>query len=137
MPVVSKAKLLGLTISNNLLRSDHVSKTIKNANKRLYFLVLLERAGMPLMDINNFYCATIRPVLEYCSPVSNHALPQYLSAEIERVQNRALSVMNPTHTYDANLAQFGLATLKDGGRQELCDNQFETISTTLLTLFSL
>ena len=35
------------------------------------------------MDIKNFYCATIRPVLEYCSPVFHHALPQYLSAEIE------------------------------------------------------
>ena len=37
--------------------------------------------------------------------------------------------MNPSHTYEANLAQFGLATLHKG-RQELCDNQFERISTT-------
>ena len=38
IPVVSKAKLLGLTISNNLLWNDHVSKTIKNANK-CYFVL--------------------------------------------------------------------------------------------------
>ena len=49
--------------------------------------------------------------------------------EIERVQKRALSIMNPSHTYEANLAQFGLATLHKR-RQELCDNQFERISTT-------
>ena len=84
IPVVSKANVLGLTISNNLLWNDHVTETIKKANKHLYSLVLLKRAGVPLMDIKNFYCATIRPVLEYCSPVFHHALPQYLSAEIER-----------------------------------------------------
>ena len=49
--------------------------------------------------------------------------------EIERVQKRALSIMNPSHTYEANLAQFGLATLHKR-RQELCNNQFERILTT-------
>ena len=111
IPVVSKANLLGLTISNSSLWNDHVTETIKKANKRLYSLVLLKRAGVPLIDIKNFYCATIRPVLEYCSPVFHHALPQYLSAEVERVQKRALSIMNPSYTYEANLAQFGLATI--------------------------
>ena len=126
---MSKVNVLGLTISNNLLWNDHVTETIKKANKRLYSLVLLKRAGVPLMNIKNFYCATIRPVLEYCSPVFHDALPQYLSAEIERVQKRALSIINPSHTYEANLAQFGLATLHKR-LQELCDNQFERISTT-------
>ena len=55
IPVVSKANVLGLTISNNLLWNDHVTETIKKANKRLYSLVLLKRAGAPLMDIKNFY----------------------------------------------------------------------------------
>ena len=36
--------------------------------------------------------------------------------------------MNPNHTYEANLAQFGLATLEKR-RQDLCNNQFERIST--------
>ena len=104
-------------------------RLLSKANKRLYSLVLLKRAGVPLMDIKNFHCAIIRPVLEYCSPVFHHALPQYLSAEIERVQKRALSIMHPSYTYEANLPQFGLATLHKR-RQELCDNQFKRISTT-------
>ena len=83
IPVVYKANVIGLTTSNNLSWNDHVTETIKKANKRLYSLVLLKRVGAPLMDVKNFYCATIRPVLEYCSPVFHHALPQYLSAEIE------------------------------------------------------
>ena len=136
IPVVSKAKVLGLTISNNLSWNDHVKETIKKANKRLYFLVLLKRAGVPLTDIKNFYCATIRPVLEYCSSVFHHALPQYLSADIERVQKRALSIIDPSQTYDANMGQFGLTTLYSR-RQKLCDNQFETISVPSHKLFSL
>ncbi len=43
IPVFSKAKVLGLAISNNLSWNDHVIETIKKANKRLYFLVLLKR----------------------------------------------------------------------------------------------
>ena len=117
-------------------RKDHVIETIKKANKRLYFLVLLKRAGLPLTDIKNFYCATIRPVLEYCSSVFHHALPQYLCADIERVQKRALSIIEPSQTYDANMGQFGLTTLYSR-RQKLCDNQFETISVPSHKLFSL
>ncbi len=75
IPVVSKAKVLGHTISNNLSWNDHVIETIKKANKRFYFLVLLKRAGVQLTDIKNFYSATVRPVVEYCSPVFHHALP--------------------------------------------------------------
>jgi hypothetical protein len=33
IPVVSKAKVLGLTISNNLFWNNHVIETIKKANK--------------------------------------------------------------------------------------------------------
>jgi hypothetical protein len=131
IPVVSKAKVLGLTISNNLLWNNHIIETIKKANKRLYFLVLLKRAGVTLTD-----CATIRPVLEYCSPVFHQALPQYLSADIERVQKRALSIIDPSQTYDANMGQFGLTTLHNR-RQELCYNQFERISVPSHKLFSL
>ncbi len=97
----------------------------------MYFLalllVLLKRAGVPLTDFKNFYCAIIRPVLEYCSSVFHHALLQYLSADIERVQKRALSIIDTSQTYDANMGQFGLTTLYSR-RQKLCDNQFETIS---------
>ena len=38
IPVVSKANVLGLTISNNLLWNNHVTETIKKANKRCILL---------------------------------------------------------------------------------------------------
>ena len=37
LPVVKNAKIVGLTISNNLKWSDHINEVIKKANKRLYY----------------------------------------------------------------------------------------------------
>ena len=83
--VSNSVKILGVTISSDLKWNEHISS----------FIVLLKRANVPLSDIVNFYCTMIRPVLEYCAPVFHHALPQYLSDDIERVQKRALSIICP------------------------------------------
>ena len=72
LPVTDCAKILGVTISSDLKWNNHIVDCIKKANKRLYFIVLLKRARVPLNDIVNFYCTTIRPVLEYCTPVFHH-----------------------------------------------------------------
>ena len=93
--VSNSVKIVGVTISSDLKWNDHISECIKKANKRLSFIVLLKRANVPLSDIVNFYCTMIRPVLEYCAPVFHHALPQYLSDDIEGVQKRALSIICP------------------------------------------
>ena len=82
LPVTDCAKILGVTISSDLKWKNHIVDCIKKANKRLYFIVLLKRARVPL----NFYGTTIRPVLEYCAPVFHHALPAYLNEDIERIQ---------------------------------------------------
>ena len=51
----------------------------------MYFLILLKRARVPINNIVSIYSTCIRPVLEYCTPVYHHALPAYLSDELERV----------------------------------------------------
>ena len=86
LPVTNYAKMLDVTISSDLKWNNHIVDCIKKANKRLYFIVLLKRARVPLNDIVNFYCTTIRPVL---------ALPAYLNEDIERIQKRALSIISP------------------------------------------
>ena len=43
LETVDSAKILGVTISSNLKWHNHVNESIKIANKRLYFLVLLNR----------------------------------------------------------------------------------------------
>ena len=86
----------------------------------------LKRARVPLNNVVNFYCSTIRPVLEYCAPVFHHALPAYLGDDIERIQKRVLSIVSPNMSYC--LASFGMSTLQDR-RNELCRQLFNSIST--------
>ena len=44
LEVVKSAKLLGLTISDNLTWNTHVNEVVKKASQKLYFLVQLKRA---------------------------------------------------------------------------------------------
>ena len=104
-----------------------MSESMKKANKRLYFLVMLKRAGVPLKGIVAFYTTAIKPVLEYCSPVFHHALPKYLCNDIERVQKRALSIIMPNNSYEASLVNFNLTTLQ-ARREQQCFKLFDSIS---------
>ena len=81
---------------------------------------------MPCVDILNFYCTAIRPVLEYCAPLCHQALPQYLSEDIERVQKRVLSIIKPHMSYSDCLAKFGFITLH-ARPVALCDKLFDSI----------
>ena len=48
---VDSAKVLGLTLSSDFKWNNHITESIKKVNKRLYFLVLLRRAGVPSEDV--------------------------------------------------------------------------------------
>ena len=75
--------------------------------------ILLKRANVPAPYIICFYLICIRPVLEYCAPLYNHALPDYLTKDIERIQKRALSIISPGLSYDDSLSMFNMAFLED------------------------
>ena len=122
LTVCNSVKILGVTISANLKWNDHILECIKKANKRIYFIVLLKRANVPCSDIINFYCTAIRPVLEYCATVFHHALPQYLSEDIERVQKRILSIICAEC-----LVRFGPTTLH-ARRVALCHKLFHFVT---------
>ena len=62
---VSSAKVLGVTISNNLKWTDHVEITNTKAATCLYPLRQLKRAGLICDDLVKFYCCVVRSVLEY------------------------------------------------------------------------
>ena len=124
--MVSNVKILGVTITDTLQWNNHITEIIKKANKRLYFLKLLKRASVPEMDIPNFYCICIRPVLEYSAPAFHHSLPAYLSDDIERIQKRALSIIHPHASYQENLSRFNLSILKDR-RSSLCQKLLNSV----------
>ena len=123
---VDSVKLLGVTITNTLQWNCHVLDVIQKANKRIYFLILLKRANVQAHDIICFYLTCIRPVLEYCAPLYHHALPDYLSKDIERIQKRALSIISPGLSYDDSLSMFNLAPLEDRLIDQ-CEKLFDSI----------
>ena len=116
-----------MTISSDLKWNNHIVDCIKKANKPLYFIALLKRTRVPLNDIVNFYCTTIRPVLEYCAPVFHHAFPAYLNEDIERIHKRALSIISPAMSYRECLDSLGLPMLYDR-RNGLCRQLFDSIA---------
>ena len=66
---VEHAKMLGVTISNNLTWSKHVDNIVSKAGKSVYMLYQLKRAGISQNDLVKSYVSIIRPVLEYACPV--------------------------------------------------------------------
>ena len=66
---VEHAKMLGVTISNNLTWSKHVDNIVSKAGKRVYMLYQLNRAGISQNDLVKIYVSIIRPVLEYACPM--------------------------------------------------------------------
>ena len=83
---VCHAKLLGVTISQDLTWNKHVDNIVNKAGKRLYMLYQLKRAGITQKDLVNVYVSVKRPVLEYACPVWHTNLRQYLSDNIEVIQ---------------------------------------------------
>ena len=49
---------------------------VKKADKRLYMLNQLKRAGITQKDLVSAYASVVRPVLEYTCPVRHINLPQ-------------------------------------------------------------
>ena len=88
-----------MVVSDNLRWNAHVESICKKAAMRLYFLKQLKHAKVPPKDMLLFYTTCIRPVLEYACPVFHHSLPQYLSNEMERLQKRALRIIQPDLSY--------------------------------------
>ena len=58
--VVTSAKILGMTITDDLKWNVHVANILLKASKRLYLLKQLKRANVDTNSLNKFYCACIR-----------------------------------------------------------------------------
>ena len=129
LEVVMNARILGLTISNNLKWNDHMADIIKKANKPLYFIVQLKCTKVPEQDIITFYVTCVRPVLEYSCQVFHFALPAYLSDAIEWGQKHALAIIYPNIDYTDSLDLSGILKLRDK-RLKAYDKLFNDIVTT-------
>ena len=70
--MVKEAKILGLVMSSTFQWKDNIRVSIEKAYKRLYFIVLLKRADVRVIDILKFYCSIIRRELDYCTQAFHH-----------------------------------------------------------------
>ena len=86
-------------MAKDLKLNGQVYESIRKANKRFRFLVLLKRANVSHQDIVQFYCTVIRSVLEYCTPIFRHSLPEYLGEDLKLVQKRAMSIIAPYQSH--------------------------------------
>jgi len=119
-------KLLGVVVLDNLRWNAHVESICKKAATPLYFLKQLKRAKVPPKDTLLFYTTSIRPVSEYAYPVFHNALPQYLSNEMERLQKRALRIIQPDLSYAEALVALDITSLYER-RQALSKALFDQI----------
>ena len=104
--VVKSAKLLGVILSDDLKWNDHVAYIVKKSAKRLYMLRLLKRA------------------LLFFLKVWHYNIPDYLSKEIERIQSRAMKIINPSLSYNESLSELNIPTLFFR-RELLCSKFFK------------
>lgn len=100
---MNSVKLLGLNIRSDLKWNAHVSELVRKVSTRQYFLRQLKRSHVAAKELLLFYITCIRSILdcrtEYGSPVFCHALPSYLSEDLERLKKRAMKIIYPELSY--------------------------------------
>ena len=67
--IVTKFKLLGVTVQNDLKWNAYVSTIVKKASKRIYFVRACRKANLRSNIGLITYCTKIRPLLEYVAPI--------------------------------------------------------------------
>jgi hypothetical protein len=120
---VTTFKLLGLITNNKITWNDHIEYICSKASKRIYFLVLLRRAGRPPSDIIATYISIIRSVLEYVCTVWHPGLSEDGSDHIEHIQKRCLKIAYPDKSYQEAMSASNLVTM----RETMCQKFFEDI----------
>ena len=118
--------IFNVVIRDVLSRSILLDNITAKASRRIYLLKQLKRAGIDLKSLIQFYCASIRSVLEYACQAFHSSLPAYLSDQIERVQERVLRILFPEVSYSKALEDAGLKSLFHR-REELCCTLFKQI----------
>nr|CAH7743161.1 unnamed protein product [Callosobruchus chinensis] len=91
LPRSHSFKLLGVSITENMIWHEHVSSIATAAGKKLGYL-FRARKYFPPSNLLTLYKAQIRPSLEYCSHIWGAAAPTTLSI-LDAVQRRAIRLI--------------------------------------------
>ena len=118
---VTRFKLLGLWVDDNLKWNTNTNHIVKKAAKRLHLLKVLKSYGASEKDLMAFYTSVIRSVMEYRAQVWHGSLTGEQCHDIERIQKRALRIIYPEITYNEALTRRGIQTL-ESRRETKCVN---------------
>ena len=76
-------------LDQELTGGVHIEKTVKTASKRLHYLTVIARHGLPADELITIDTTLIRPCLDYSSSVLLVGCSKEQQAELERVQTPA------------------------------------------------
>ncbi|XP_071957019.1 uncharacterized protein [Antedon mediterranea] len=112
---VTHAKILGVTLQNNLKWDKHIGDIVLKANRKLFILRSLKKFGFNPDELCSVYCGYIRPLLEYADVVWHPGLTKSLSNSIESVQRRACRTIlgRDFSSYDKALKVCNISSLTD------------------------
>ena len=100
LQVVPTAKLLGVTIDDQLTWKQHVSTMVRSASYKLFMLRRLSSLGAPADALKVVYTTFILPKLTYASPAWSSSLSLTQQLQLERVQKRACrTILGQTYTH--------------------------------------
>ena len=87
MERITSAKILGVTISNDLTWKQHEGYVHSKANRRLHLLCKLKRVGACRRDLLSFYKRSVRCAMKYACPacIIRSSLPWVHSERRETV----------------------------------------------------
>nr|CAH7760132.1 unnamed protein product [Callosobruchus chinensis] len=91
LPRSHSFKLLGVSITENMIWHAHVSSVATDAGKTLLYLFKARKYFSP-SNLLTLYKAQVRPSLEYCSHIWGAAAPTTLSI-LDAVQRRAIRLI--------------------------------------------
>ena len=126
---VPSAKLLGVTISEDLTWNLHIEKITKKASSRVYYLVMLKRCNAPISHLLKVYHSQIQSVLEYACQVWHPGLNKTQQSMIEDIQERCLKIIYSNNDYESNLKSAQIVTLHER-RINLCTKLYRQIQNT-------
>jgi hypothetical protein len=112
LEVCGFAKLLGVTIDKNLTFNQHVEEVCSKSSFRLYAMRALQRYGLNKNGLLRYYLANIRPLLTYACQAWAPLTSQANKSRLESVQRRALRIIHPDGTYEDNMTDCAVPTIR-------------------------
>ena len=93
---------LGVTITNDLSWSKHITQIASKANKRLN-IISRSRHILPRLALEHLYTSMVRPIIEYGDTLFDNA-PLHLTQLLDKIQRRAAIICTGAYRHTENQA---------------------------------